>query len=35
VIGQSFTVAAARKVSGILKYAGPDDAIAHRYSHYM
>lgn len=33
--GSPITVAAARKVSGILKYAGSDDAIAHRYSHYM
>jgi hypothetical protein len=33
--GSPITVAAARKVSGILKYAGADDVIAHRYSHYM
>lgn len=33
--GQPITIAAARKVSGILKYVGPDDPIAHRYSHYM
>jgi hypothetical protein len=33
--GSPITVDAARKVSGILKYVGPDDPIAHRYSHYM
>jgi len=33
--GSPITVAAARKVSGILKYVGGDDEIAHRYSHYM
>lgn len=33
--GSPITIAAARKVSGILKYAGPGDEIAHRYSHYM
>jgi len=33
--GSPITIAAARKVSGILKYAGSDDTIAHRYSHYM
>jgi len=33
--GSPITIAAARKVSGILKYIGPDDPVAHRYSHYM
>jgi hypothetical protein len=33
--GSPITIAAARKVSGILKYVGPEDPLAHRYSHYM
>jgi len=33
--GAPITIAAARKVSGILKYIGKDDPVAHRYSHYM
>lgn len=33
--GSPITIGAARKVSGILKYVGPDDPVAHRYSHYM
>ena len=33
--GSPITIAAARKVSGILKYVGHDDSLAHRYSHYM
>lgn len=33
--GSPITIGAARKVSGILKYVGKNDPLAHRYSHYM
>lgn len=33
--GKPITIAAARKVSGILKYIDVGQPIAHRYSHYM
>ena len=33
--GSPITIAAARKVSGNLKYVGENDELAHRYSHYM